>query len=40
MTTLVVATSNSNKLREMQAYLADTGWELVLKPDSLEVEET
>ncbi|GAB1542061.1 RdgB/HAM1 family non-canonical purine NTP pyrophosphatase [Scytonema sp. NUACC21] len=37
---LVVATGNPGKLREMQAYLADTGWELILKPQELEVEET
>ena len=37
---LVVATSNPGKLREMQAYLANTGWELTLKPEELEVEET
>ncbi len=40
MTLLVVATSNPGKLREMQAYLADSGWELTLKPEELEVEET
>jgi XTP/dITP diphosphohydrolase len=38
--TLVVATGNPGKLREMQAYLADSGWELTLKPDDLDVEET
>ncbi|MBD2343954.1 RdgB/HAM1 family non-canonical purine NTP pyrophosphatase [Anabaena subtropica] len=37
---LVVATSNPGKLREMQAYLANTNWELTLKPEELEVEET
>jgi XTP/dITP diphosphohydrolase len=37
---LVVATSNPGKLREMQAYLADSNWELTLKPEELEVEET
>ncbi|MBD2502441.1 RdgB/HAM1 family non-canonical purine NTP pyrophosphatase [Anabaena azotica] len=37
---LVVATSNPGKLREMQAYLAKTDWELTLKPTELEVEET
>ena len=37
---LVVATGNSGKLREMQDYLADLGWELTLKPASLEIEET
>ncbi len=40
MTRLVVATGNAGKLREMQAYLADLGWELTLKPEELEVEET
>ncbi|NJM20260.1 MAG: RdgB/HAM1 family non-canonical purine NTP pyrophosphatase [Richelia sp. SM1_7_0] len=37
---LVVATSNPGKLRELQQYLADLDWELVLKPQELEVEET
>ncbi|PPS45063.1 RdgB/HAM1 family non-canonical purine NTP pyrophosphatase [Chroococcidiopsis sp. TS-821] len=37
---LVVATSNPGKLREMQAYLVGLGWELILKPEALEVEET
>lgn len=37
---LVVATGNPGKLREMQAYLADLGWELILKPEELEIEET
>ncbi|MUL36780.1 RdgB/HAM1 family non-canonical purine NTP pyrophosphatase [Gloeocapsopsis dulcis] len=37
---LVVATSNPGKLREMQLFLADSAWELTLKPDDLEVEET
>ncbi|MBH8555516.1 RdgB/HAM1 family non-canonical purine NTP pyrophosphatase [Nostocaceae cyanobacterium CENA357] len=37
---LVVATSNPGKLREMQAYLANSDWELTLKPQELEVEET
>jgi XTP/dITP diphosphohydrolase len=40
MTILVVATGNPGKLREMQAYLADSGWELTLKPPELDVEET
>lgn len=40
MTILIVATSNPGKLREMQAYLKDTGWELQLKPEELEIEET
>ncbi|HLO89321.1 MAG TPA: RdgB/HAM1 family non-canonical purine NTP pyrophosphatase [Nostocaceae cyanobacterium] len=37
---LVVATGNPGKLKEMQAYLADSGWELTLKPEELDVEET
>ncbi|WYM01510.1 MAG: RdgB/HAM1 family non-canonical purine NTP pyrophosphatase [Gloeotrichia echinulata DVL01] len=37
---LVVATGNPGKLREMQAYLAGSGWELTLKPEELEIEET
>jgi XTP/dITP diphosphohydrolase len=37
---LIVATSNPGKLREMQAYLQDTEWELTLKPAELEIEET
>ncbi|MBK4728430.1 RdgB/HAM1 family non-canonical purine NTP pyrophosphatase [Oxynema sp. CENA135] len=37
---MVVATGNPGKLEEMQVYLTDLGWELQLKPDSLEVEET
>lgn len=40
MTLLVVATGNPGKLKEMQAYLANLGWELQLKPDELEIEET
>lgn len=40
MTLLVVATGNPGKLREMQAYLADLTWELTLKPEELEIEET
>jgi XTP/dITP diphosphohydrolase len=37
---LVVATSNPGKLKEMQVYLQDLGWELQLKPEELEIEET
>ncbi len=37
---LVVATGNPGKLREMQAYLVNSGWELILKPEELEIEET
>jgi XTP/dITP diphosphohydrolase len=40
MTKLIVATGNPGKLREMQAYLSDSTWELSLKPAELEVEET
>lgn len=40
MTLLVVATGNPGKLREMQTYLTDLGWELQLKPPELEIEET
>ncbi len=40
MTKLVVATGNPGKLKEMQAYLVDSGWELILKPEELEIEET
>lgn len=40
MTRLVVATSNPGKLREIQAYLNDPAWELVLKPPELEIAET
>ena len=40
MTSLIIATGNAGKLREMQAYLTDLGWELTLKPAELEIEET
>jgi XTP/dITP diphosphohydrolase len=40
MQELVVSTGNIGKLKEMQAYLADTGWSLSLKPPELEIEET
>ena len=40
MTLMVVATGNPGKLREMQKYLADTSWELQLKPPELEIAET
>jgi XTP/dITP diphosphohydrolase len=40
MTKLIVATSNPGKLREMQAYLNGTAWELSLKPAELDVDET
>ncbi|WRH66332.1 MAG: RdgB/HAM1 family non-canonical purine NTP pyrophosphatase [Planktothrix sp. GU0601_MAG3] len=38
--TLIVATGNPGKLKEMQAYLEDLEIELQLKPQDLEVEET
>ncbi|MEB3233727.1 MAG: RdgB/HAM1 family non-canonical purine NTP pyrophosphatase [Leptolyngbyaceae bacterium] len=38
--TLVVATGNPGKVVEMQAHLAELPINLVLKPDTLEVEET
>jgi XTP/dITP diphosphohydrolase len=40
MTELVVSSGNPGKLQEMQAYLADTGWQLSLKPADLEIAET
>lgn len=40
MTKLVVATGNPGKLKEMQAHLSDRAWELELKPEDLEIEET
>lgn len=40
MTMLVVATGNPGKLKEMQTYLAGQAWDLALKPDALEIEET
>ncbi len=40
MTKLIIATSNPGKLREIEAYLPNLGWELALKPPELEIEET
>jgi XTP/dITP diphosphohydrolase len=40
MPKLIVATGNPGKLHEMQAYLIDPAWELTLKPDALDIEET
>jgi XTP/dITP diphosphohydrolase len=40
MPKLIVATSNPGKLKEMQAYLSDSAWELSLKPAELDVDET
>lgn len=40
MKKLIVATGNPSKVKEMQAYLQELDWELQLKPDELEIEET
>jgi XTP/dITP diphosphohydrolase len=40
MTVLIVATGNPGKLKELQDLLSDSGWELRLKPETLDVEET
>ena len=40
MTILIVATGNPGKLKEIQEYLEETNWELQLKPQDLEIEET
>ena len=40
MKKIIVATSNPGKLQEMQEYLTELDWELVLKPAELEIEET
>jgi XTP/dITP diphosphohydrolase len=40
MKTLVVATGNPGKLKEIQAYLTDLQYDLRLKPEALDVEET
>lgn len=40
MMKLVVATGNPGKLVEMQSYLLDLPYELVLKPADLEIDET
>ena len=40
MPKLIVATGNPGKLHEMQAYLTDPVWELTLKPEALDIEET
>jgi XTP/dITP diphosphohydrolase len=37
---LIVATGNPGKLREMQVYLSDLDYQLQLKPPELEIEET
>ena len=38
--TLVVATGNPGKVKELEIHLAKLPWRLVLKPESIEVEET
>ena len=40
MSTVIVATGNPGKLKEMQAYLAELDWHLELKPQEIDVEET
>ncbi|MFQ4137816.1 RdgB/HAM1 family non-canonical purine NTP pyrophosphatase [Nodosilinea sp. PGN35] len=40
MPTVVVATGNPGKLKEMQVYLGALGWDLQLKPDAIDIEET
>ena len=40
MQELVVATGNPGKLTEMQIYLAETGWQLSLKPPEIDIAET
>ena len=40
MPTVIVATGNPGKLKEMQTYLDPLGWDLALKPAALDVEES
>lgn len=40
MRTLIVATQNSGKLKEMQHHLAGLPWQLQLMPADLDIEET
>jgi XTP/dITP diphosphohydrolase len=40
MKKLIVATGNPGKLREMSEYLVGLDWELQLKPEDLEIEES
>lgn len=35
-----MATGNPGKLKELEAHLANCGWELALKPAELDIEET
>ncbi|HSM82288.1 MAG TPA: RdgB/HAM1 family non-canonical purine NTP pyrophosphatase [Nodosilinea sp.] len=40
MPTVIVATGNPGKLKEMQVYLDDLGWQLRLKPEEIDIDET
>ncbi|MGD1856233.1 MAG: RdgB/HAM1 family non-canonical purine NTP pyrophosphatase [Leptolyngbyaceae cyanobacterium] len=40
MPTIIVATGNPGKLKEMQVYLTPLGWNLQLKPEQIDVDET
>ncbi len=40
MKRLMIATSNSGKLKEIKAYFNDSCWEIVIKPPEIEIEET
>lgn len=40
MPTVIVATGNPGKLKEMQTYLAGLDWQLELKPEEIDVDET
>lgn len=40
MPTVIVATGNPGKLKEMQVYLTPLGWHLQLKPKEIDVDET
>ncbi len=40
MKKLILATGNPGKLREIQEYLNEEIWDLQLKPEDLEIEET
>ncbi|EKV02241.1 non-canonical purine NTP pyrophosphatase, rdgB/HAM1 family [Leptolyngbya sp. PCC 7375] len=40
MPTVIVATGNPGKLKEMQVYLTPLGWDLQLKPQEIDVDET
>jgi len=40
MSTIVVATGNPGKLKEMQSHLGELTWDLELKPAHLEIDET